>query len=103
MRRIPVLQPGKRGSTGTVLNNAMGKHMLDVHQQYERKTSTMLSSLKDGVEYIGHYQIYYNARGQAVDYQAYHRPALLQQGQYGRCHRDRQEYVRRPAITGTGC
>lgn len=47
----------------------MGKHMLDVYPSMKENQSTMLSSLKDGVEYIGHYQIYYNARGQAVDYQ----------------------------------
>lgn len=87
---------------GYSIEQAMGKHMLDVYPSMKENQSTMLSSLKDGVEYIGHYQIYYNARGRG-GLSAYHRPALLQQGQYGRCHRDRQEYVRRPAITGTGC
>ncbi len=43
--------------------------MLDVYPGMKETQSTMLSSLKKGVEYIGHYQIYYNARGQAVDYQ----------------------------------
>ena len=54
---------------GYSIEQAMGKHMLDVYPSMKENQSTMLSSLKDGVEYIGHYQIYYNARGQAVDYQ----------------------------------
>ena len=52
---------------GYSIEQAMGKHMLDVYPSMKENQSTMLSSLKDGVEYIGHYQIYYNARGQAVD------------------------------------
>lgn len=54
---------------GYSIERAMGKHMLDVYPGMKETQSTMLSSLKKGVEYIGHYQIYYNARGQAVDYQ----------------------------------
>lgn len=54
---------------GYSIERAMGKHMLDVYPGMKEAQSTMLSSLKKGVEYIGHYQIYYNARGQAVDYQ----------------------------------
>lgn len=54
---------------GYSIELAMGKHMLDVYPGMKETQSTMLSSLKKGVEYIGHYQIYYNARGQAVDYQ----------------------------------
>ena len=84
---------------GYSIEQAMGKHMLDVYPSMKENQSTMLSSLKDGVEYIGHYQIYYNARGQAVDYQHTTAPLYSSKGQYGRCHRDRQEYVRRPAIT----
>ncbi|VEB56516.1 regulatory protein [Salmonella enterica subsp. enterica] len=55
--------------TATALNGQWEKHMLDVYPGMKETQSTMLSSLKKGVEYIGHYQIYYNARGQAVDYQ----------------------------------
>lgn len=54
---------------GYSIERAMGRHMLDVYPGMKETQSTMLSSLKKGVEYIGHYQIYYNARGQAVDYQ----------------------------------
>ena len=54
---------------GYSIEQALGKHMLDVYPSMKETQSTMLSSLKKGVEYIGHYQIYYNARGQAVDYQ----------------------------------
>ncbi len=54
---------------GYSIERAMGKHMLDVYPGMKETQSTMLSSLKKGVEYIGHYQIYYNARGRAVDYQ----------------------------------
>ncbi|MGK9172077.1 sigma 54-interacting transcriptional regulator [Yokenella regensburgei] len=57
---------------------AIGKHMLEVYPAMKEAQSTMLSSLKSGVEYIGHYQIYYNARGQAVDYQ--HTTAPLYSG-----------------------
>lgn len=48
---------------GYSIERAMGKHMLDVYPGMKETQSTMLSSLKKGVEYIGHYQIYYNARG----------------------------------------
>ena len=54
---------------GYSIEQALGRHMLDVYPAMKETQSTMLSSLKTGVEYIGHYQIYYNARGQAVDYQ----------------------------------
>ena len=54
---------------GYTIEQALGKHMLDVYPAMKETQSTMLSSLKSGVEYIGHYQIYHNARGQAVDYQ----------------------------------
>ncbi|MFI4630036.1 PAS domain S-box protein [Klebsiella quasipneumoniae subsp. similipneumoniae] len=54
---------------GYTINQALGRHMLDVYPQMKESQSTMLTSLKKGVEYIGHYQIYTNARGQAVDYQ----------------------------------
>jgi arginine utilization regulatory protein len=54
---------------GYSIEQALGKHMLDVYPSMKETQSTMLCSLKEGVEYIGHYQIYYNARGQAVDYQ----------------------------------
>lgn len=54
---------------GYSIEQALGKHMLDVYPKMKETQSTMLSSLKSGEEYIGHYQIYHNARGQAVDYQ----------------------------------
>lgn len=54
---------------GYTISQALGRHMLDVYPQMKETQSTMLTSLKKGVEYIGHYQIYTNARGQAVDYQ----------------------------------
>lgn len=54
---------------GSTVEQAMGKHILDVYPQMRENQSTMLTALKKGNEYIGHYQIYYNARGQAVDYQ----------------------------------
>ncbi|SFM97640.1 arginine utilization regulatory protein [Izhakiella capsodis] len=54
---------------GSTIEQAMGQHMLDVYPRMKENQSTMLTALKKGNEYIGHYQIYYNARGQAVDYQ----------------------------------
>lgn len=65
---------------GYSIKQAMGKHMLDVYPNMKENQSTMLSSLKEGVEYIGHYQIYYNARGQAVDYQHTTAPLYSSQG-----------------------
>lgn len=41
----------------------------------------MLHSLKQGVEYIGHYQVYYNAKGQAVDYQHTTAPLYARNGE----------------------
>ncbi|HBX2744608.1 TPA: PAS domain-containing protein, partial [Klebsiella pneumoniae] len=38
---------------GYSIEQAMGKHMLDVYPSMKENQSTMLSSLKDGVEYIG--------------------------------------------------
>lgn len=54
---------------GYTIDQALGRHMLDVYPQMKESQSTMLTSLRKGVEYIGHYQIYTNARGQSVDYQ----------------------------------
>ena len=54
---------------GYTVEQALGHHMLDVYPKMKESQSTMLHSLKQGVEYIGHYQVYYNAKGQAVDYQ----------------------------------
>lgn len=54
---------------GSAIEQAMGQHMLDVYPQMKENQSTMLTALKKGNEYIGHYQVYYNAKGQAVDYQ----------------------------------
>lgn len=54
---------------GYTIDQALGRHMLDVYPQMKENQSTMLTSLRKGVEYIGHYQIYTNAKGQAVDYQ----------------------------------
>lgn len=54
---------------GYSIDQALGRHMLDVYPQMKEAQSTMLTSLKKGVEYIDHYQIYTNALGQAVDYQ----------------------------------
>ncbi|HCJ6653998.1 TPA: sigma 54-interacting transcriptional regulator [Klebsiella oxytoca] len=54
---------------GYTISQALGHHMLDVYPQMKETQSTMLTSLRKGVEYIGHYQIYTNAKGQAVDYQ----------------------------------
>lgn len=54
---------------GYTVSQAIGQHMLDVYPQMKETQSTMLTSLKQGVEYIGHYQIYNNAKGKAVDYQ----------------------------------
>ncbi|HDY3355030.1 TPA: sigma-54-dependent transcriptional regulator [Salmonella enterica] len=65
---------------GYSIERAMGKHMLDVYPGMKETQSTMLSSLKKGVEYIGHYQIYYNARGQAVDYQHITAPLYASDG-----------------------
>lgn len=54
---------------GYTIKQALGRHMLDVYPQMKETQSTMLTSLRKGVEYIGHYQNYTNARGQMVDYQ----------------------------------
>jgi arginine utilization regulatory protein len=48
---------------------ALGKHMLEVYTRLNEEKSTMLDALKNGVEYVGNYQVYYNFNGQAVDYQ----------------------------------
>lgn len=63
---------------GCSTERALGQHILDVYPQMKESQSTMLCSLKTGVEYIGNYQIYYNARGQTVDYQ--HTTAPLYSG-----------------------
>lgn len=54
---------------GYTVKQALDRPMLDVYPKMKEAQSTMLQSLKHGVEYVGHYQIYYNAKGQAVDYQ----------------------------------
>ncbi|QHM73826.1 sigma-54 interaction domain-containing protein [Mixta intestinalis] len=66
---------------GYTIERAMGKHLLDVYPTMKESQSTMLSSLKNGEEFIGHYQIYYNARGQAVDYQHSTAPLYNSQGE----------------------
>lgn len=55
--------------------------MLDVYPKMKESQSTMLHSLKQGVEYIGHYQVYYNAKGQAVDYQHTTAPLYTRNGE----------------------
>ena len=66
---------------GSTIEQAMGQHMLDVYPQMKENQSTMLTALKKGNEYIGHYQIYYNAKGQAVDYQHTTAPLYASDGQ----------------------
>lgn len=66
---------------GYSIEQALGKHMLDVYPAMKETQSTMLSSLKSGVEYIGHYQIYHNAKGQAVDYQHTTAPLYSKSGE----------------------
>lgn len=51
------------------VQKALGKHVLDVYTRLSEEKSTILQSLRDGVEFIGNYQIYYNAKGKPVDYQ----------------------------------
>lgn len=65
---------------GYTIHQALGRHMLDVYPKMKEEQSTMLQSLQHGVEYIGHYQVYYNAKGQAVDYQHTTAPLYGQDG-----------------------
>lgn len=66
---------------GYTVEQALGHHMLDVYPKMKESQSTMLHSLKQGVEYIGHYQVYYNAKGQAVDYQHTTAPLYARNGE----------------------
>jgi arginine utilization regulatory protein len=47
----------------------LGKHVLEVYTRLAEDKSTMLDALKNGTEYIGNYQVYYNQEGKPVDYQ----------------------------------
>ncbi len=66
---------------GYTVKQALGHHMLDVYPKMKEAQSTMLQSLTRGVEYIGHYQVYYNAKGQAVDYQHTTAPLYASHGE----------------------
>lgn len=59
----------------------LGKHFLEVYNRLKEEKSTMLDALKNGVEYIGNYQIYYNFKGRAVDYQHTTIPLYSSQGE----------------------
>ncbi|ACY85940.1 putative regulatory protein [Edwardsiella piscicida] len=59
---------------------ALGRHILAVYPRMKESQSTMLCSLKSGVEYVGNYQVYYNARGRAVDYQHTTAPLYARDG-----------------------
>ncbi|MDQ9129882.1 sigma 54-interacting transcriptional regulator [Serratia fonticola] len=48
---------------------ALGKHIFEVYTKLKEEESSIMCALKYGTEYIGNYQVYYNAKGQAVDYQ----------------------------------
>lgn len=47
----------------------LGQHVLEVYTRLTEDKSTMLDALKNGTEYIGNYQVYYNQEGKPVDYQ----------------------------------
>ncbi|MGK3143878.1 sigma-54 interaction domain-containing protein [Pantoea sp. C2G6] len=66
---------------GYSVEQALGHPMLEVYPRMKASQSTMLHSLNAGVEYIGHYQVYYNARGQAVDYQHTTAPLYASNGE----------------------
>jgi len=61
--------------------NALGKRVLEVYNHLKEENSTMLDALKNGAEYIGNYQIYYNFKGKAVDYQHTTIPLYSSQGE----------------------
>lgn len=53
---------------GYSVNQALGKSVMDVYGLSKEK-STLLQALYDGKEFIGNYQIYYNKKGKAVEFQ----------------------------------
>ncbi|MEJ4044213.1 sigma-54 interaction domain-containing protein [Erwinia sp. SLM-02] len=53
---------------GYSVQSALGKSVQDVYGLSKEK-STMLQALYEGKEFIGHYQIYYNRKGKAVEFQ----------------------------------
>ncbi|MCW1876281.1 sigma 54-interacting transcriptional regulator [Erwinia sp. INIA-01] len=56
------------GIDGYSVQSALGKSVQDVYGLCKEK-STMLQALYDGKEFIGNYQIYYNRKGKAVEFQ----------------------------------
>lgn len=54
---------------GYSIELALGQHVLDVYNGLPAEKSTMLQALYHGKEFIGNYQIYYNKKGKAVEFQ----------------------------------
>jgi len=47
----------------------LGQHVLEVYPRLAEEKSTMLDALKNGSEYIGNFQVYYNQDAKPVDFQ----------------------------------